>query len=316
MTQLVIFGAGLAGLIAARMLADQRPCVMEAQSQLPNNHHALLRFRSTVVGDVTNIPFKKVDVTKAIISDPDSNPIRDAMIYSMKVSGKLHARSILDTRPVERYIAPPDMIQRLASTATISCDVKFEDWSHELIRKRNRIISTIPVDKMMKIFDWKDVPEFSSRPGWTLKATVMPFLDCQVNATVYSARENDAWYRASLTGEKFMVEGSGPVPDSETLDQAFDQACECFGLDELYFSDEGTTVHEHKYQKISDLSYDDREKVKRFIMWLSAEHNIYSLGRFATWRPKLLLDDLVNDVRVISKLMGGESNYNKLIGKD
>ncbi len=44
------------------------------------------------------------------------------------------------------------------------------------------------------------------------------------------------------------------------------------------------------------------------MMWATDNFNIYSLGRFATWRPGLLLDDLVNDIRVIQKI-ADHGNY-------
>ena len=59
-------------------------------------------------------------------------------------------------------------------------------------------------------------------------------------------------------------------------------------------------LKEQKYAKI--LPIDNRER-KRFIAWATDTHNIYSLGRFATWRPGLLLDDLVHDVRVIQRIV-------------
>jgi hypothetical protein len=45
---------------------------------------------------------------------------------------------------------------------------------------------------------------------------------------------------------------------------------------------------------------------------LTEEHNIYSLGRFATWR-QLLLDDLVKDIGVIEKLIDGNHLYNNVL---
>lgn len=315
MTKLVIFGAGLAGLIAARMLADQEPEIHERQASLPNNHHAILRFRSGLVGDVTNVPFKKVTVLKHIVSFQESNPIRDAILYSLKVTGKAHLRSVIDVRPAERYVAPPDMIRRLAVTADIVYESDFQSWSHELVREgRAAVISTIPVPEMMELFAWPERPHFNSRPGWTVKAKIDEALDCDINATIYSVRPDQPWYRASITGSTIMIEGTGSIEASPQAELVVNQAAQEFGFNFEHFH--SIAYHSNKYQKISDLSSADRENVKRFVMWLSSEHRIYSLGRFATWRPKLLLDDLVNDVRVIAKLMGGESNYNKLIGKE
>jgi hypothetical protein len=56
----------------------------------------------------------------------------------------------------------------------------------------------------------------------------------------------------------------------------------------------------------------DEDIRRRFIMWASDNFGIYSLGRFATWRPGLQLDDLVNDVRVIQRISSTNSyDYRK-----
>lgn len=314
MNDLTIFGAGMAGLIAARMLSDRHPLVMEKQDSLPNNHHAVLRFRSSIVGDATNVPFSKVNVTKHVLKDSSDNAIAAAASYSRKVTGLLHARSVIETAPVERYVAPRDFISRLASTAAIQYGVDFLDWSHNMVRPHGPVISTIPVPAMMDMFKWQDKPDFKYRKGWTIKARIIPDLDCRIHATVYSARMMDDWYRASITGDELMVEGAGDKPeDDSAMDILFSEVCPQFGL---FQSDiEAYKCYEAKYQKIADLSSPERESVKRFIMYLSNEHRIYSLGRFATWRPKLLLDDLVNDIRVIARLIDGESLYNENLNK-
>ena len=48
---------------------------------------------------------------------------------------------------------------------------------------------------------------------------------------------------------------------------------------------------------------------KDFIYTLTEKYNIFSVGRFATWR-QLLLDDVVNDISVIERLIASNSNYN------
>jgi len=57
------------------------------------------------------------------------------------------------------------------------------------------------------------------------------------------------------------------------------------------------TVSEQRYHKIEPIDEEDR---RAFIFWSSSIANrAFSLGRFACWRPGLLLDDLVKDVRKI-----------------
>lgn len=302
MSEVMIFGAGLAGLIAARMLADRKPDILEKQSSLPNNHQALLRFRSSVVGDVCNIPFKKVSVIKAV--EGSTNPVADAIRYSLKVSGKIQSRSILDLATVERYIAPPTLVSSLASTVHIAYDIDFVQWSHELIRaSKPKIISTIPMPTMMEIFGWEPL-NFRHVQGWTYRAEIAADLECSANATIYFPGD-EPWYRGSITGSSFILEGVGDPPDSGI--DLREASIKSFGMKKWQIF--GGELYRSKYQKIAELSAKDRETAKRFIMWLSEEHGIYSLGRYATWRPKLLLDDIVNDVRVIRRLMDGGSNY-------
>lgn len=307
---ITIFGAGLAGLIAARMLNERAPTICEKQEALPNNHHAVLRFRSSVVGDATNIPFRKVRVIKAVHGG--INPVADANNYSRKVTGgELHSRSISSLEPVERWIAPPDLVGRLAATAKIDYGVDFQDWSHNLIRGDRRdspVISTIPVNIMMGLFNWPDLPEFKYSSGWTLKAKLPETTD--VHCTVYYPGAVP-WYRASITGSELMVEGSGNLAPklNSTINSLLPTLAASLGLDSEMMPGLEWQLKEARYQKIVELDNFGKESVKRFIMWLSKEHSIYSLGRFATWRPKLLLDDIVEDVRVISRLIDGETFY-------
>jgi Flp pilus assembly protein CpaB len=114
-----IYGAGLAGLLAANMLRRYKPEVHEAQPSLPNNHEALLRFRSDAVARATGIPFRKVLVHKAIlyrgqlITTPN---LRLSNMYSQKVTGEVTNRSILSLDSAERFIAPPNLIELLANS--------------------------------------------------------------------------------------------------------------------------------------------------------------------------------------------------------
>lgn len=305
---ITIFGAGLAGLIAARMTVDRQPSILEKQPSLPNNHAALLRFRSDVVGNACNIPFRKVLVTKQVYQSQGA--VQDAFNYSRKVSGKLQARSILDTAPSSRWIAPDNLVSQLAATSNITYDIDFLQWSNNLIKPHKPpIISTIPMPIMMQIFGYDDV-QFNYVKGWTVKTKINPGLECAMNATIYFPG-SEPWYRISVTDNNLIIEGVGEPADFYEL--PFHHALKPFGLmpDDV---DHSTMVPKvSTYQKIGELSNVDREKAKRFVMWLTQEHGIYSLGRFATWRPKVLLDDLVNDVRVICRLIDGDTAYSNRI---
>jgi len=74
------------------------------------------------------------------------------------------------------------------------------------------------------------------------------------------------------------------------------------GMDKAVIKDERWSVQ--RYSKILPIPEVER---KRLILWATDNFNIYSLGRFATWRPGLLMDDVVNDVRVIRRIINNGS---------
>jgi 2-polyprenyl-6-methoxyphenol hydroxylase-like FAD-dependent oxidoreductase len=65
MSGIVVVGAGMAGLLAGSMLRKDCPLILEARERLPHNHSAVLRFRSSIVGDT-------VRQIQKLISDPGS----------------------------------------------------------------------------------------------------------------------------------------------------------------------------------------------------------------------------------------------------
>ena len=298
----VIIGAGLSGLIAASMLRGQISGILERQSSIPNNHAALLRFRSSVVGDATGIPFRKVQVMKAVM-EPE-NPVKDAIDYSIKVTGSPAIRSINSAqgRVEQRWIAPSDFIQRLAeqSAGAIAFDVEF---SPEEFRGQGcPVISTIPMPTLMKLLDYPHAAEFKSREGWVITCDLRWVDFC---ATLYYPRRTTMQYRASVTGNKLIIEGIGTTSMAELNARSIvNEAASDFGMYDA-FDSFSIKIKQQPYAKILPIDDDVR---KRFIMWASDKFNIYSLGRFATWRPGLLLDDVVNDVRVIQRMINGSSS--------
>ena len=55
-----------------------------------------------------------------------------------------------------------------------------------------------------------------------------------------------------------------------------------------------------------------RGERKAFIFWASSTRGVaYSLGRFATWRPQLQTEDLIQDIRLIEGWIreGGTAHY-------
>ena len=306
-----IIGAGLAGLLAGAMLRNNLQSICEAQSELPNNHSAVLRFRSPIVGEMLGTPFKKVRTVKA--SHPWLNPIADAMAYSAKTNGSHTLRSILsaDGQSADRYIAPVDLIARTA--AILHREISFNimvDEGVKALAQEAPVISTIPMPALMDVLGWERSSEFRRREGLNIVGTV-PGADAY--CSLYVPDPLLPFSRISLTGDQLIIEcgedflnevNAAPAVDrAHMAQQALLTAIHLMGLDGVEMSYE---VKSQRYAKILPIDEDER---RAFIMWASNHHNIWSLGRFATWRPGLLLDDVVNDVRVIQRLVakGGEA---------
>jgi hypothetical protein len=311
---MIIIGAGMAGLLAGNMLRVQHnPGIMEAASALPNNHSAVLRFRSSVVSDVIGIEFRKVRVMRAV--QPWQNAIADAIAYSVKCNGVADMRSIMaaDGSVVDRFIAPPDLIQRMAAGLpedSITFNFKVESFLIKGWRRHKQpIISTIPMPAAMDLLGWEgDRPEFRFRHGANIVATLS---GVSFFASLYVPNPSFIGSRISITGNEMIIECPGE--DAEELaakeaaggfvESLLVEACQMMGLPPRVV--EHFAIKPQRYAKILPI---DEQTRKAFIMWASDRFGFYSLGRFATWRPGLLLDDVVHDVRVIQRIISGDSS--------
>lgn len=306
---ITIVGAGMAGLLAARLLGNRghKVKVLETQESLPNNHTALLRFRTSAVADVTGIDFRKVEMIKATL--PGLNSVANALHYSFKANGEYRSDRSIPHEVVraERWIAPDDFIARLAEGADIQYDVNFKiDY-----KTAGPIISTMPMPTLWNVFrnaSTLEKPTFSSREGWTLKARIA---QCEAYATLYVPNPAYPFHRVSITGDQLIVELSGEGHNPLNNEMIAYTAAYLMGLKPREEGDDHTLfdieVHQQKYAKI--IPIDERQR-KMFMAFATDNYNIFSLGRFATWRPGLLLDDLVKDVLLIEKWIKDGSNYN------
>lgn len=304
-----VIGAGMSGLLAAAMLRSELGTCYEKQDALPNNHSAVLRFRSSVVGDTLNIPFKKVQAMKAI--EPHRNPIADALSYSKKTNGAYTLRSVATAKGeiVERYIAPKDFIQKMADrvkSIEFGVDYFGEDFPPDEIVPT---ISTIPMPALMQALGYREGlrPNFDYRKSTNI---VMQIADCNAYASLYVPDPSSPISRISLTGDELVAECSHNLAWQEgTTQEVADVAMQAAAMMGI----EGEWVlsirpKEQSYAKI--LPCDERLR-RRFIVWATDKFKIYSLGRYATWRPGLLQDDVVDDVRKIQEMIRSDDDYGR-----
>jgi hypothetical protein len=306
---MLVIGAGMAGLLAAGMLRNECSSVLEAQSSLPNNHSAVLRFRSSIVGDTLNIPFRQVRVMKAVA--PWRNPIADALSYSRKSNGTSSLRSIISASGEieERYIAPPNLVQLMAErlpNGKIAYDCHFNPLEYT---GNEAVISTLPMPTLMELLDYPHRPAFGHVEGININCELR---NTDTFATLYVPDPDLPFNRLSITGSKLTIEmaypGCAPSHITDRMEELgpgrvlkrdiVHTALHLIGISPSLVSGV-PEVSRQPYAKILPIDNDER---KKFIMWATERHNIYSFGRYATWRPGLLLDDLVNDFRVIQKV--------------
>lgn len=298
-----IIGAGMAGLLAGAMFRGDAQ-IYEAAHQLPNNHHALLRFRSDEISNHLSIPFKQVQVMKIV--KPFRNKVAEAIGYSMKSNGRASLRSIktAEGKVDTRYIAPSDFIHRLermqASRPMYGSNVD-SAWIQKYA-EYGPIISTIPMGTLMDILDYKPRSSFGYRHGWVVKGEIM--FESDLCATIYYPDPSVPIIRATLTGEEIQVEMVEEFDRAAwSVDRVMGEVLRDFGLDgHGYLAD----MVPQRYAKIAALP--DRER-KKFIMWATDEFGIYSLGRYAVWKPGLLLDDVFHDCQKIMSMIRDGHNY-------
>lgn len=311
---MIIIGAGMSGMIAGHILRRFNPVILEASPSLPNNHAALLRFRSDAVSRATHIPFKKVFVQKAILKDASTgelttNPSIDLQnLYSYKVSGEVRSRSILNLEAGERYIAPENFIELLSHGLNIKYNVPINQLDNE---NPETTISTIPMNELMRIVQWQDCPEFKFRSILTINADIiMP--DTDVYQTIYIPFISMSMYRVSITGKKLIIE---IMTDDKELGKKIDASSYCESAMRMFFGNKahptfGLDNIKTKWQKYGKLVPTNSKLRKEFILAMTDLYDVYSLGRFATWR-QLLLDDVVQDIKIIESMIEDRDGYTR-----
>lgn len=287
---MIIVGAGLAGLVSAH--AWPQATVLEASPEPSQMHQALLRFRSDVVARLTGIEFREVTVRKGIFFNGEfrSPTIALANFYSLKCLDALIAdRSIWNLEPAKRYIAPESLYEQLVESVGSRLN-----WATPFDFDRPAI-STAPLDATCVALGIDTKGAQFKRAPILVQRFRIPASD--VFQTVYFPSLDHSVYRASITGSMLIVEHAYAQPHG-AWEEDVRAAFSVFTMAPL-----GTV--KQTFGKIAPI--DDSVR-KRILFDLTHQHRIYSLGRFATWR-NILLDDVVDDIAVIKRLMRSAHDY-------
>ena len=292
----MIVGAGLAGLIAANAFPKER--IVEKSPQPSASHKALLRFRSTAVSELIGIPFTTVLVRKGIVfKGAFSKPnIRLSNLYSRKVIGRVLDRSIWNLEPATRYIAPENIYERLIESAFNRIE-----WNSnfDFTIKDEPIISTAPMHISLSALGISYDDNFMSA---AITVERFRIKGADVYQTVYFPSSEHSLYRASITGSLLICEFIGEPSGRWLADIEY-----AFGLDREPLK--ALPVGHQRFGKIAEINEEHR---KAYVVRLTQEHGIFSLGRFATWR-NILLDDVVQDIAVIKRLITADEYERKII---
>jgi len=335
MKKIIILGAGLAGSVAYNALSSMAPVVYEAKSEDRsglNEHHAVMRFRNTDIGKYLGCEMVPVCATKSVFRDGqlfDVATIADNNEYSLKCYGSLADRSLHSLGRVERYIAcvRPMSGQIVVYDAKVEevfkiegvCGMMFSSQGDvNLAASENRLrydicISTLPLPVILRICGINHHMKFKSKPI-TVRTCYLDF-ESSVHQTVYFPSHEFHAYRATLQNSRLIVEFDGKLDspiDSCVVDKETLEVMKIFGLGSIQSWGSDTKV-----QPMGKIVPVDDDSRRAAIMELTDMYNIYSLGRYATWRP-LRADHLVNDIAKIQRMINVSEKkkkyYEKLSG--
>lgn len=298
---MIIIGAGMAGLLAG--VLNPGAIIYEAGAKRESDHKAIFRCRKPDIGKMVGIPFKEVIVHKAIWSDnKEVSPTpRIAHMYSRKVTGTISARSIFNTASATRYIPPNDFINQLKERCNIKYDNPFNDSDYNVIDFNTPVISTIPLFNMLEHFSAIDIKEnFIYQPIYVNRIHIP---NCNSHCTIYYPDPDFSAYRASLMGSTLIIEGMKKIQRCDV-----EEIRKSLGIPYEKSADNKFEEYTQQMGKIIPI---DEEKRKNAITRLTLEFGIYSLGRFATWRPKVMMDDILEDIFVIRRLIA-EGHYGSI----
>jgi hypothetical protein len=168
----------------------------------------------------------------------------------------------------------------------------------------------------MKMAGWPEMPEFKFKSIWALTVPILsPEVD--VYQTIYYPGD-EMYYRCSITGNRLIVEfqeepkprmddfSSGSVADFRWLTRSAQAVLNDFGIEDSQIGE--LQVKEQKFGKLVPI--DDISR-RGFIMAMSELYGVYSLGRFATWKPNLLMHEIPGDASVVAGLLEHQDQYGR-----
>ena len=313
-----ILGAGWAGMIAAARWHAAALCERDSHAtELSGTTGAFIRCATPAPAHALQAPLRTVTVHRAVATSTwDTHthvqPL-DAALYSRKVTprGALSARSIGELRSRRRYLLLPDDL--VAARQRADGRVRYGSTDRSTAAVLNGatpaapVVSTLPLEWTLRHLcaDFRAplLPERTcTREGLVLEAELL-HCDPDFCWTVYVPSSATAISRVTITGCRAVVEVmfGDATTDIDTTDIEVSATHALWALFNVPPEDivRWCWHRTHKFASTPEYVEWAREVVYR----LSVERGIYSLGRAATGRRGVLIDDLLQDCRVIDALI-------------
>jgi hypothetical protein len=314
--KVIIIGDGLAGRIAHHAMKSMlgKDDVIEVydarrEDSVTENHHAVLRIRDPQTALYLGADIEEIEVTKGIFWNGDvlnEASVLHNNLYSKKLGNSLQNKSIRSLGACKRYllhnISKLDSVQRgkkFVGFADVG-EAIFEDTDtgNMINVKYDAIISTIPMPMMLSMSGIAFKDKFTCHPIYVTTGKLMVKSD--VHQTLYFPDPSMGAYRATIQGDKFIIESIGTNP------KEYPFVFNGFGL-----YNEDYSVDKTVEQKNGKMILIDESNRKKHITKLTDEYNIFSFGRFAIWKP-IRTDHLIPDIDRIKSMMKSRYNVNKI----
>ncbi len=305
--KIIIIGAGLAGSITAGALSQYKPIVLEKKIvsfKSLSNHYAVMRLRNPDVAKYIGCNIEEIKLAKSIFFlDRLWNEATITMnnLYSMKIYHSLGRRSLLDLGSCKtRFLLKDALSIEPTAQTEYGCNInKIEDgkiyYQDEKIITYDICVSTMPMPALIKLCDIVTPIDFTWQPIYI--ATAKALFNSKVHQTIYFPEDKFAAYRATLEGNKLMVESMKKLENNIYFEKELEKIITIFGLRKKDFS--SFVFNKQSPGKIISIDDDWR---RRIILNLTKKHNIYSFGRYAVWRS-LRTDHLLDDIEKIKRLI-------------
>lgn len=311
--KIVILGSGIAGCIAYHSFKSESASIVEKTPQVGGKmpvHDALMRLRNPAVADLIGAKKKKINITKGIwykgnfINTPN---IKINNIYSIKLYGAVGKRSVLKPGDSTRYLIdggipiPNDKIINQEVHSIKDGKIYLgKNFTDEL--KYDYCISTIPMDIMYS----KIAPphnginlKFESKQISVKRLTLKK--PTGMHQTISYADPKFNIYRITIQDDIIIIESKIALEFEIRAEYEY-LIPESFGIPKSFWV-EFSGLSNIKNGKI--IPPNNKERLK-YIMWLTDQHNIFSFGRFATWRP-LRTDHLLEDINIIRRIINSKT---------